>query len=296
MILPSRFQGLPTLLIDTPLARCEISLFGAQVLSFIPRADGRDVLWCSDAQRGRERPVRGGVPLCWPWFARQDQSPDAVQHGVARTMRWRVDEFGESDDGQARVVLSLKATAAGWPAAPDWPKRCAPRFEIRVGRALEMVLTTRNDSRQTVSLTQALHSYFRVGDVRQIGIDGLQGLDYLDKLRGFRQFTQHDPWRFGKSCDRIYLRSGKRHRIDDPVLGRSILIESADSASTVVWNPGVAHVGALGDVPLTDWYPFVCVEAANCAPLDRVSLPPGGFAMIGQRISALPLQPRDTTF
>ena len=295
MIVRSRFQGLETLLIDTPLARCEIALFGAQVLSFIPRNDGRDLLWCSPATLAPGRPVRGGVPLCWPWFAKQDKPDSAVQHGFVRKMPWTVTSFGESSEGEARVVLALSAPRGGWPEGLNWPASCTPQFEVRIGQSLEMALFTRNDSEDTVSLTQALHTYFRVGDVRRIGIDGLQGLSYLDKLRDFNAFTQDDTWTFEGACDRIYLRADAHQRIDDPVLGRSIHIESAHSASAVVWNPGAEGIAALGDVPLKDWYQYVCVEAGNCAPLDRVSLAAGATAVIGQRISAAPLHPSATT-
>jgi glucose-6-phosphate 1-epimerase len=121
-------------------------------------------------------------------------------------------------------------------------------------------------------------------------------LSYLDKLRDFNAFTQDEAWTFEGACDRIYLRAGAHQRIDDPVLRRSLHIESAHSASAVVWNPGAEGIAALGDVPLKDWYQYVCVEAGNCAPLDRVSLAPGATAVIGQRISAAPLHPSATTF
>lgn len=289
MIVRSRFQGLETLLIDTALARCEIALYGAQVLSYIPQHDGRDLLWCSASRLTEGRPVRGGVPLCWPWFARQDQAESAVQHGFVRKMHWTVQAYGESPTGEARIVMTLAAPRGGWPDAKHWPAGCTPRFEVRIGKTLDMALFTENRSRQTVSLTQALHTYFRVGDVRQIGIDGLQGRRFLDKLRGFDEFEQTAPWTFEDACDRIYLRSGAQHRINDPVLGRSLRIDSAHSASTVVWNPGTDGIGALGDVPLADWYQYVCVEAGNCAPLDRVSLAPGASCVIGQRIGCEPL-------
>lgn len=287
MIASSSWQGLETLLIDTALARCEIALYGAQVLSFVPRSDGRDLLWCSPARLAPGRPVRGGVPVCWPWFAKQDRPADAVQHGFVRRMDWRVSVCAERPDGQVRVVLSLEPDAGGWPEGGGWPATCVPELELRVGDALELSLRTVNRSEETVVLTQALHTYFRVGDVRAARVEGLEGLGFLDKLRGFDAFTQGEPWRFEGACDRIYLRSGATHRIDDPVLERSILVESRHSASTVVWNPGADGIGALGDVPRADWYQYLCVEAANCAPLDRVSLAPGAETTLVQRISAV---------
>jgi glucose-6-phosphate 1-epimerase len=289
MITTSSWQGLETLLIDTGLARCEIALYGAQVLSFVPRADGRDLLWCSPARLEPGRPVRGGVPVCWPWFAKQDRPADAAQHGFVRRMNWRVATCAERADGQVRVLLQLAAPAGGWPDGLGWPVACVPELELLVGEALQMSLRTVNGSDAPVTLTQALHTYFRVGDVRRAGIEGLQGLRYLDKLREFAEFGQDVAWTFEGACDRIYLRSGARHRIDDPVLGRSILVESRHASSTVVWNPGAEGIGALGDVPLADWYQYLCVEAGNCAPLDRVTLGPGEETTLLQRISALTL-------
>jgi glucose-6-phosphate 1-epimerase len=288
MITSSRRQDLETLLIETGLARCEIALYGGQVLSFVPHDDGRDLLWCSDARRPAGRPVRGGVPVCWPWFGKQDRPPEAAQHGFVRRMDWRVTTCAERTDGQVRVVLAVAAPAGGWPDGLGWPPDCAPELELLVGAALEMSLRTVNRSAERVTLTQALHTYLRVGDVRRIEIEGLTGLRYLDKLRDFGEFGQDAPWTFEGACDRIYLRSGARHRIVDPVLDRSILVESQRSSSTVVWNPGAAGIGALGDVPPADWYRYVCVEAGNCAPLDRVTLGPGEETTLVQRIAARP--------
>jgi len=288
MIQRSAWQGLETLLIDTPFARCEVALHGGQVLSFIPHVDGRDLLWCSPARLAAGRAVRGGVPVCWPWFARQDRPAEAVQHGFVRRMPWRLSTCAERPDGQVRLVLRTAAPADGWPDGQGWPAACEPELEVLVGEALEISLRTVNGSAEPVRLTQALHSYFRVGDVRRIAIAGLEGLRYLDKIRAFDEFTQDEPWRFDTVCDRIYLRSRARHVIDDPVLDRAIVVESRHSASTVVWNPGAEGVAALGDVPLADWYQYVCVEAANCGPLDTVTLPPGAETTLVQRISVAP--------
>jgi glucose-6-phosphate 1-epimerase len=284
MIHRSAWQGLDTLLIDTPLARCEIALFGAQVLSFTPRADGRDLLWCSQSRLAPGRPVRGGVPLCWPWFARQDRPEQAVQHGFVRKIQWEVYEHREAPDGKVHIALAPQSSETPLPDSAQWPLACHPRFEVIVGNTLEMSLHTINDSPQPLSLTQALHTYFRVGDVRRVSVEGLQGLHYLDKLHDFAEFEQTEPWRFDTACDRIYLRSGSRHRIQDPILGRTIVIDSGHSASTVVWNPGAEGIASLGDVPLNDWYQYLCIEAGNCAPLDRVVLAPGGKTVLTQRI------------
>jgi glucose-6-phosphate 1-epimerase len=289
MIHRSQSQGHETLLIDTPLARCEVSLFGAQVLSFIPKHDGRDLLWCSDARLEPGRPIRGGIPVCWPWFARQGVDESAPQHGFVRTLPWSVQAIDEqSPDGT--VTVALVPDPAAFDALTEdvrqgWPLACRPSLVIAVGDALTVTLQTHNRSDRTVHLTQALHTYFRVGDVIAAKIGGLTGLRYLDKIAGFAESMQTAPWRFSGACDRIYLASDGRHDIGDPVLDRKIRVEAQGSASTVVWNPGADGVLAFADIPPRDWFRYVCVEAANCGPLDAVTLAPGEETRISQRIS-----------
>jgi glucose-6-phosphate 1-epimerase len=279
LILRSRHQRLDTLLLETDLARCEIALYGAQVLSFVPKADGRDLLWCSPARLAAARPIRGGVPVCWPWFARQGVPESAPQHGFVRTTAWEAESAVEGPDGTVDVVLALR------PDFPGWPPDCVPRLTVSVGSALGLTLETVNGSDRTVTLTQALHSYFRVGHVAEVLVDGLQGSRYLDKLRGFAEFRQSDPWRFDGACDRIYVGSGPVHLLRDPVLDRVVRIESAGSAATVVWNPGADGIGAFPDVPPCDWFQYLCIEAANCGPHDVVTLAPGERTRLAQRVS-----------
>jgi glucose-6-phosphate 1-epimerase len=285
MIIDSRWQGLPTLLIDTPLARCEIGLQGAQVLSFIPAQDGRDLLWCSPARLQPGRPVRGGIPVCWPWFSRQGQVPSAVQHGFARRMPWALRHARESADGTVQVVLELVAPRGGWPQS-DWPAACTAQLQLEIGSALTVRLISRNDSDTPVRLTQALHTYLRVGDVHHARLHGLEGRDYLDNLQGLARFTQHAPWQFDEACDRIYLETASEHRIEDPLLQRTIRITTQGSGSTVVWNAGAPGYAALGDVPAHAWPGYLCVEAANCEPHDPVILEPGARAELVQILSA----------
>jgi glucose-6-phosphate 1-epimerase len=254
----------------------------------MPKSDGRDLLWCSDARLEPGRPIRGGIPVCWPWFARQGVAASAPQHGFVRTLPWSVEAVDERAS-EAAVTLTLVPEPGAFDALPDdlrqgWPLRCRPRLVLTIGEALTVSLETVNDSDRRLRLTQALHSYFRVGDVASIGIDGLQGLRYLDKVENFAEFVQAGPWRFVDACDRIYLQSPGRHTLDDPVLGRRLRIEAHGSGSSVVWNPGAAGVLAFADIPPGDWFHYVCVEAANCGPLDVVDLAPGARARITQRI------------
>lgn len=299
MIIESHWQGLPTLLIDTPLARCEIGLQGAQVLSFIPAHDGRDLLWCSPARLQPGRPVRGGIPICWPWFSRQGQTPAAVQHGFARRLPWALRQAQEAADGSVRVTLELMAPPiekpngglkergapqTAWPQT-DWPASCTAELHLEISAALTVRLISRNDSDTPLRLTQALHTYLRVGDVHHTALHGLQGRDYLDNLQGLTRFTQHVPWHFDQACDRIYLETAAEHVLEDPLLRRSIRIRSQGSGSTVVWNAGAPGYAALGDVPAHAWPGYLCVEAANCEPHDPVLLAPGARTELVQTLA-----------
>lgn len=305
MIIESSWQGLPTLLIDTPLARCELSLQGAQVLSFIPKAEGRDLLWCSPARLTPGRPVRGGIPICWPWFSRQGRPASSAQHGFARRMAWHLGSSTETPGSltaphSVEIELQLTAPEGGWPE-PDWPEACDARVCISITDALCVRLMTFNEGREPVRLTQALHTYLSVGDVRRVHLSGLKGLEYLDNLQGLRRFRQVTDWRFGTqpddgsasipACDRIYLRTGAEHVLHDPILQRQIRIASPGNASTVVWNAGPQGILALGDVPAEAWPGYLCVEAAHCLPDEAMELPPGARAELTQTLSAPPSDP-----
>jgi glucose-6-phosphate 1-epimerase len=284
MIIESRWQGLPTMLIDTPLARCEIGLHGAQVLSYVPAHDGRDLLWCSPGKLQPGRPVRGGIPVCWPWFSRQGQPGTAVQHGFARRMKWDLHQAQESADSTVLVSLRLAAPVDGWPQS-DWPQACTAELQIEIGSALTVRLISRNESDAPVRLTQALHTYLRVGDVRQSLLHGLEGRNYLDNLQGLARFTQHSPWQFVGACDRIYLDTAREHRLHDPLMDRTIRITSRGSGSTVVWNAGEQGIAALGDVPPLAWPGYLCVEAATCEPHDPITLAAGASYQLAQTLA-----------
>ena len=275
------FAGLPTWLIDTPLARAAISRFGGQLLSFAP-AGHDELLWLSPALKPLPAPIRGGVPLCWPWFGREGGPADGPAHGHARTAPWQLAEATrEEDDTLALTFVPAAALSAGLEL----------RQTLRLGTALEQALHTRNTGTAAVELTQALHSYFRVGDVRRATVTGLDGLDYADKLDGGATHRQHGGWtlldpRDPGRCDRVYAGFGGCAVLHDPVLGRRIELCTRGSRTLVVWNPGADAARGFTDIPDEDWAGFLCLEAAN-AGTDRIVLAPGAEHMLAQRVTVL---------
>jgi glucose-6-phosphate 1-epimerase len=262
------FLGHPALLLRTPLMHAALSLHGGQLLSFVPKGFD-DLLWLSPVSRRAPDAIRGGVPVCWPYFGRQGQPADAPQHGFARNLAWTLVGASRAADGETTLELSL-------PARAETPLRLSQ--VLRIGRDLTQSVTTRNTGDVPVAFTQALHTYFRVGDAQRVQVEGLDQLAYADKYDN-REHLQagawdlHNPRDPGRS-DRIYHRAGGRYTLHDPVLERRIELATSGSRSLVVWNPGEQGIAAIGDAPADGWRHFVCLEAANAGE-DLIELAPG---------------------
>ena len=198
--------------------------------------------------------------MCWPYFAKQGQPPDAPQHGLVRTMQWQVTHAERTPDGE--IVLAL----AG-PEVPGAPMNVI--LTMRIGRALEQALTTVNLSKETVRFTQALHTYFRVADADRVHVTGLDGLTYSDKFDNFNEHTQRGDWNLqdardsGRS-DRIYANTGNYFELIDPAGQRKIMLTTSGSKTLVAWNPGAEFIKTFADLPPEGWRNYVCLEAANC--------------------------------
>lgn len=275
------FNGIPAWCIDTPAARAAVSVHGGQLLAWRPTGFD-EVLWCSPTSRRPPQAIRGGVPVCWPYFGRDGQPADAPQHGHARITAW---QFVDAMEEEEAVVLDLAL-----PPDPRTPLRLRQR--LRIGAALEQTLITTHAGDAGIAFTQALHSYFAVGDVEQVSVSGVDGLRYADKLEGGRH-AQAGDWRLdeprdpGRS-DRIYEDAGSRFVLTDPVGRCRITVETRGSRSLVIWNPGEAGAAAIADMPPRGWREFLCVETANAGE-DVVRLVPGAEHRLGQRLSVSPL-------
>ncbi len=277
-----KYQGLDALLLDTPLATAAISLFGGQVVSWAP-AGHEDVFWLSPLRADLPVPIRGGTPVCWPYFGRQGQSDELPAHGWVRTLAWRLSSAARESDGT--VVLELEP-----PPLQDLALRL--RMQLRIGRTLEQRLATTNTGSEVVRFTEALHNYFRVSDARDVRIEGLAGLAFLDKNDGGNQHLQQGHWSLddprdpGRS-DRLFPGAGGSYRLVDPGLKRRIGLEVRDGRTAVVWNPGETAAARMPDVG-PHWREFVCLEAANAGP-DVVELAPGATHVLVQEIEVAPL-------
>jgi glucose-6-phosphate 1-epimerase len=273
------WQGIDVLRVETPFSVARLSLHGAQVLSFVPTGFD-DLLWLSPNTALPPKAIRGGVPVCWPYFGRQGQPDDAPQHGHARLSRWPLTDARREADGSAVLKLAL-------PLRDGVPLEL--QMSLHIGRELRQSIDTLHRGDAPYQLTQALHTYFHVADAMQVRVTGLDGLRYDDKYDGGTHaqsgdWSLHDPRDPGRS-DRIYAGTGHRFDLLDPAGGRRIRLDTFGSRSLVVWNPGEAGARGMADLPDEGWRNFVCLEAANASG-DAIELEPGQRHRLSQVISA----------
>jgi glucose-6-phosphate 1-epimerase len=263
--------GLAVIRVDSALATASVMLQGAQVIGHQPRGE-RPLIWLSSHSRYvAGKSVRGGVPVCWPWFGPHATDPALPAHGFARTVEWELQEAMVLPDGRVRLDLELTQNSA---TRAQWPYPSSLRNTITIGRELEVCLATHNIGSEGFRLGQALHTYLQVGDVRRISIHGLDGCAYLDKVGGSARRLQQGPVTLTQETDRIYLDTGGACEIRDSSMDRSLLITATGSRSTVVWNPWIEKAEKMGDFEPDGYLRMVCVETANAAD-DTVNVAPG---------------------
>jgi glucose-6-phosphate 1-epimerase len=252
-------------------ASASIAMQGAHLIRFQPKGE-EPLIWTSpEAKLAPGKSIRGGVPVCWPWFGAHDRDKTLPAHGFARTVPWRLNQLHTLPGGETRLEFELRHSAA---TRAQWPHACTVRNIITVGRTLQQELLSTNLGKEPLVIGEALHTYFQVGDVRRVSVHGLQGCDYLDKVKDFQRFRQHGAIGFNAEVDRIYLDAPALTEIRDPQLERRIVIRSRGSRSTVVWNPWVEKAAQLGDMGTDGYLKMLCVETANAAG-DTVQLLPG---------------------
>ncbi len=291
---PTAYAGHACLQLSTRHGTAILALHGAQLLSWIP-AGHRDVFWLSAASRPEPAAIRGGVPICWPWFGKQGMPLGAMQHGPVRNRSWEVSAVHA--DGVERVSLSLSPSQTT--AADDPLNLHASHLQlalhIGLGETLVQTLETRNLGTQSFALTQALHSYFAVCDATQVRLQGLENLYFDDKLWAGTGTVQHGVFTLDTACDRVYReQTGDQthhYTLDDNAWARRIHIRAQGSQSLVVWNPGLEQARSMVDMHAGGWREFLCVETSN-AGQDVVTLLPGAQHRLTQTLSVEHWQPQ----
>ena len=252
--------GLPKLEVTTKSASGAIYLQGAQVTSWQP-AGADEVLFLSRHSHWEDgRAIRGGIPVCFPWFRAKADDPKAPAHGFVRTREWRLHSVIVKEDGSVIAVLSTESDASTrrW-----WPYEFRLALRITIGSALALELTATNTGSAPFSFEEALHTYFRVGQAASVRVRGLNGVTYLDNVDQNREKTQSGDLALTGTTDNAYLNIQSAAELADPVLCRTVRTEKENSRTTVVWNPWQRGAASLSDLGEDEWQHMTCVEASN---------------------------------
>ncbi|MBX2853252.1 MAG: D-hexose-6-phosphate mutarotase [Phycisphaeraceae bacterium] len=256
--------GLWRALITTEKCTAELYRHGAHLTRWRPRGHD-EVIWLSQQARYLyDKAIRGGVPICFPWFAGNQPAydPDGPAHGYARVTTWEFIDAKHDADG---VTLSLRTET----------EPCFTlRYDVTFGDTLTMRLTATNTGSAPATFESALHTYFVISQIKQVQVTGLENADYIDTVGGnIQSMTQDDqPIKFESETDRTYT-SDATTKIIDTGLQRTITIEKQHSGSTVVWNPWTDKAKAMADFGDDEWPGMLCVESGNIQP-NAITLEP----------------------
>jgi D-hexose-6-phosphate mutarotase len=255
-------SGLIVADIDNDQASASLCLQGAHLMTWQPKSQAVPVVWLSrDAKLAAGKSIRGGAPVCWPWFGPHASESSFPGHGFARTVPWRVIETGTEPDGATRLVLRLVESEK---TRAQWPHDCTLDLTVIVGETLRMELATGNTGTDDFVIGEALHTYLRIGDIGEVRVTGLENCDYWDKVGGSELKKQSGDIRFSGETDRVYINTAAECVIEDDKLKRRIHVAKSGSLSTVVWTPWTEKAGKMGDMGQPDgWREMVCVESVN---------------------------------
>lgn len=265
--------------VENACAAATVYLQGAQITHY-QRHDEHPIIWCSPLNRYEQgQAIRGGIPLCWPWFGALDNNPptisrqikghDLPNHGFARNREWSLQNVEQPNPELTRLVFKLTTTQL---QEPFWPISTELQLSIEIGERLRIYLDVTNSSRFTYYFSAALHTYFAISDIEKVSVNGLDRLNYIDCVNGGHG-RQQGSLSIDGEIDRIYHGTWQPVTLIDKGWNRTLSISSEGSDSAIVWNPWIEKSKRLADFPDEAYRKMLCVETAN-AEEDCVVLKP----------------------
>ena len=266
--------GLPLVKITTSRSAAEIYLHGAHVAHFQKNGEPPLIFMSRKSWFENGKPIRGGVPICFPWFGNRDGEPS---HGFARIAAWELVKTATTPNGE----VSLKFALPPIPGREAW-KNLRTEFVVAVGETLAMELITTNEScGDNYEIENCLHTYFQVGDIGAVSVHGLEGATYLNFAEGDNGVprpAENYAITFNRETNRTYCGTASAVEIRDASLKRVIRVEKSGSQSTVVWNPWTTQK-LPDDFDPAEHKNMVCVESGNVKQ-NKISLAPGKSAVL----------------
>jgi len=256
-------SDIPRIVIQNRKAKALISLQGAHLLSWVP-AGQSDVLWLSEQAIFKQgKSVRGGIPICWPWFGAHETNDTLPAHGFARTVMWQVVKTEALSDDETMIVFRLDCRYQDQAVSNMWSHAVSVEYTLIIGDSLTLSLKTHNHSDHAVLIGQAFHTYFNIDNIKDTQVCGLENKSYLDKPDNFKQKIQSGPLVVTNEVDRVFINTEDAVAIKNK--SRVITISKQGSCSTVVWNPWKDVAEKMGDMGEHGYRQMLCVESANAA-------------------------------
>jgi glucose-6-phosphate 1-epimerase len=262
--------GLQKVCVTSANASGEIYLHGAHITSWKP-AGSEEVLFVSSQSRWeRGHAIRGGIPICFPWFGAKADDPKAPAHGFVRTKAWQLESMAQVEDG-VRVSMFTESNEESkeW-----WPADFHLAYRVTFGSELRLELVVTNTGDTSLRFEEALHAYHKVGNILNSRVAGLHAVDYIDKTDSNRKKFQRGEIAIMSETDRVYLNTRAAIQLEDPILRRRVRVAKKNSCTTVVWNPWVQKARSLPDFADNEWIEMICIETSNVGDF-AMELAPG---------------------
>jgi glucose-6-phosphate 1-epimerase len=246
--------------VSNKYADADICLYGAHITSFRPH-NTMDLLWMStESSFEVGKAIRGGIPVCFPWFGPHKTDPEKPQHGFARLMYWDVASTATNAAGETVIKLELNSSEE---TKSYWPHDFCAEMTIVVGKKLTATLKITNTSNAPFDYTCALHTYYSLSAIESVSIEGLKDLTYYNQNTGENGVQEEETLEITEPLTRHYLNTETPVIIADSAFRRRIKVDKTGSKVTTVWNPGAETCAKIGDLPDDGYETFVCVEATN---------------------------------
>lgn len=233
-------NDIPVLYLKHGVGTAQISLQGAQLLSWQPKGSTQDVLWLSEIEPFKlGTAIRGGIPICYPWFGSVKQP----SHGMARIRLWQLSHY-DLEKEKVRLVFSLFSALN--------------IIEAKV----EMIFTDKchitftHYGKQPAQV--ALHSYFNVGDINHIVIENLPTNCFNSLTQ--KQENVPSPRVITENVDCIYSAENTQNQIVDKRFNRTIGLHHHNAGELVLWNPWHKPTSAMSE---QGYQHMICLETAR---------------------------------
>ncbi len=247
-------EPLPLIKIASPHCDAVIAIQGAQLLEFCPK-DGQPLLWLSPkALFSPGKAIRGGIPVCAPWFGVHTADATKPKHGFVRNHPWQVTHISEHEDDTVELSFQYRSTPADLTLFPH-PFQLT--LKLTLNECLKMSLAVQNLGDSIMPFSWALHSYFPIENLPEVRVKGLDNNDYLDAVEHFSRKLQQGDVAFNGEVDRVYESVGEQQIIAGLP---TINITGTECPTAIIWNPGAALAGEMADIGIEHYAEYICVE------------------------------------